>query len=513
MQPGREGRTPLRFPRRGTIVRRVAEHVDILIVGAGISGIDSAYHVQTKLPGKTYAILEGRDTIGGTWDLFRYPGIRSDSDMYTLGFPFRPWTSDKSISDGATILQYVKDTAREFGIDKHIRYGKRVVRARWATDRWMVELADGTQLTCGFLHLCTGYYHYDSAYTPEFPGRERFRGRVVHPQFWTDDIAYAGKRVVVIGSGATAVTLVPELAKRAAHVTMLQRSPTYIVSVPAEDRIAMRLRDWLPPGRAHNATRWKNVLFGIAFYTYARRYPAHAKKLLVNMVKKHLGDTPEIGKHFTPRYNVWDQRLCLVPDADLFHAIKAGTASVVTDHIEAFTETGIRLQSGEHLAADLIVTATGLNLRVFGGIEMIVDGEKVDPAKTIIYRGLMVSGVPNLAFSVGYTNASWTLKCDLTSRYVCRLVEHMARHGYAECRPERDPRVEEIPLIDFNSGYVQRAIAEFPRQGATLPWRVYQNYVRDLRLIEKAPIEDGALRFTRAARSSQPSTSRASRSP
>jgi cation diffusion facilitator CzcD-associated flavoprotein CzcO len=490
----------------------VAEHVDILIVGAGISGIDSAYHVQTKLPGRTYAILEARDTIGGTWDLFRYPGVRSDSDMYTLGFPFRPWTSDNSISDGATILQYVKDTAREFGIDKHIRYGKRVVRARW-NGLWSVDLADGTQMTCNFIHLCTGYYHYDDAYTPDFPGRAEFRGRVVHPQFWPDDLDYAGKRVVVIGSGATAVTLVPELAKRAAHVTMLQRSPTYIVSVPARDRIAIGLRKWMTPSRAHNTTRWKNVLFGMAFYAYSRRYPAHAKRFLVNQVKKHLGDTPEVRKHFTPSYNVWDQRLCLVPDADLFAAIKSGAASIVTDHIDAFTATGIRLKSGAHLDADLIVTATGLKLRVFGGIEMIVDGVKVEPAKTIIYLGLMVSGVPNLAFSVGYTNASWTLKCDLTSRYICRLIAHMDRRGYTECRPERDPSVEEIPLIDFNSGYVQRAIAEFPRQGATLPWRVYQNYVRDLRLIEKAPIEDRALRFTTATRSSQPSTARASRSP
>ena len=475
----------------------MTEHVDILIVGAGISGIDAAYHIQTKLPGKTYAILEGRDTLGGTWDLFRYPGIRSDSDMYTLGFPFRPWTSDNSISDGSTILQYLKDTVAELGIDKHIRYGKRVMRARWSSDpaRWTVELHDGTQLTCNFLHLCTGYYQYDDAYTPEFAGRDKFRGRVVHPQFWTEDIDYAGKRVIVIGSGATAVTLVPELAKRAAHVTMLQRSPTYIVSVPAQDPIAKRVRKWLPPDRAHAVTRWKNVLLGIVFYTYSRRWPAHAKNWLIGMVKKHLGDTPEVRTHFTPSYNVWDQRLCLVPDADLFEAIKAGTASVVTDHIDAFDETGIRLKSGAHLDADLIVTATGLKLRLFGGMELTVDGERVDPSSTMVYRGVMVSGVPNLAFSTGYTNASWTLKCDLTSRYLVRMVEFMDRNGYVQCRPRRDPNVAEIPLIDFSSGYVQRAIADFPRQGAVTPWRVHQNYVKDIRLIERARIDDPAVEF------------------
>lgn len=493
--------------------RDVIEHVDVLIVGAGISGIDSAYHIQTRCPHKTYAILEGRDRMGGTWDLFRYPGIRSDSDMYTLGFPFRPWTNDKSISDGATILQYVKDTAAEFGIDKKIRYNKRVSRARWstATSKWTLDLADGTQLTCNFLHLCVGYYDYDQGYTPELAGRERFRGTVIHPQHWPEDLDYSGKRIVVIGSGATAVTLVPELGKRAAHVTMLQRSPTFILTVPARDPVAAKARQHLSTERAFSLTRWKNVLIGMAFYQYCRRFPAHAKKLLVDAVKKQLAGVPDVEKNFTPAYNPWDQRVCLVPDADLFVSIKAGKSSVVTDHIETFTETGIRLKSGQHLDADIIVTATGLNMRCFGAVELEVDGKRIVPNQTMVYRGMMCSGVPNMAFSTGYTNASWTLKCDLTSRYVARLVDYMAKHGYTKCVPKRDPDVAEIPLIDFTSGYIQRAIDLFPRQGAVVPWRLYQNYMRDLMIIDRGKLDDPALQFTRAVRSEATSTSRASR--
>ena len=476
---------------------RAVEHVDVLIVGAGISGIGAAYHVQTKCPTKSYCVLEGRERMGGTWDLFRYPGIRSDSDMYTLGFPFRPWTDENSIAAGDTILAYVKDTAAHYGIDKKIRYNKRVLRARWSSEtaRWTVDISDGTQLTCSFLHLCVGYYDYDAGYTPEFAGRERFRGRIVHPQFWSQDIDYANKRVIVIGSGATAVTLVPELAKQAAHVVMLQRSPTYVMSVPAKDPLAARARKHLSTERAFSVTRWKNVLLGMAFYQWCRRFPEQAKRVLVNQVKKQLGDADAVAKHFTPSYKPWDQRLCFVPDNDLFDAIKAGRASVVTDHIDTFTETGIRLRSGAELEADLIVTATGLAMKPFGKVQLEVDGKRIEPSKTMVYRGMMCSDVPNMAFSTGYTNASWTLKCDLTSRFVCRLVNFMDAHGFVACTPRRDPSVQEVPLIDFSSGYVQRVIDQLPRQGSIVPWKLYQNYARDLFLIERGKIDDGVMTF------------------
>ncbi len=474
----------------------MVESIDVLVVGAGISGIDAGYHLQTSCPGKSYAILEARDTRGGTWDLFRYPGIRSDSDMLTLGFPFRPWPSSKLIADGPSILEYVRDTARHYGIDDKIRYRHKVERAEWSSDRarWRVR-AGGHDFDARFLYMCSGYYDYADGYTPEFPGRERFRGQIVHPQHWTPDIDYAGKRVIVIGSGATAVTLVPELAKQAAHVTMLQRSPTYIVSVPAVDRIAHWMFEKLPFGPAHSAARWKNVLFGMGFYQYCRRYPEHAKKWLVGMVRKQLPGV-DVDKHFTPSYKPWDQRLCLVPDADFFKAMRDGRASVVTDHIDTFTETGIRLKSGQTLEADLIVTATGLRLKWMGGVDLVVDGERVDPASKMIYKGMMCSGVPNLAFAVGYTNASWTLKCDLTSRYVCRLLNYLDDHGLATCRPHRDPGVAELPLIDFSSGYVQRAIANLPRQGDRLPWKLYQNYALDLAMLGRGKIDDGALQFS-----------------
>ena len=474
-----------------------------MIVGAGISGIDAAYHVQTRCPGRSYVILEGRERMGGTWDLFRYPGIRSDSDMYTLGFPFRPWTHEQSIAGGDTILAYVKETAELYGIDRKIRYRKRVERARWSseTSRWTLDIRDGDRvehLTCNFLHLCVGYYDYDHGYTPELPGRERFRGTVIHPQQWPEDLDYANQRIVVIGSGATAMTLVPELAKRAAHVTMLQRSPTYVMSVPARDRIAARMRAVLSPRRAYAVTRWKNVLLGMAFYQWCRRFPAHAKRVLVNQVRKQLGDDA-VAQHFTPAYNPWDQRLCLVPDADLFVALRDGRAAVVTGEIETFVEDGIRLRSGTTLPADIVVTATGLVLRCFGKIELHVDGARVDPATTMVYRGMMCSGVPNLAFSTGYTNASWTLKCDLTSRFVCRVMNHMDAHGFTRCMPQRDPAMPELPLLDFTSGYVQRGIAQFPRQGTALPWRLYQNYALDLVMLEHGRIDDGILEFARSS--------------
>ncbi len=496
-----------------------SNHVDVLIVGAGLSGIGAAYHLQTNCPTKTYAILEGRARLGGTWDLFRYPGIRSDSDMYTLGYSFRPWTNPKAIADGPSILAYVRETAELHGIDKKIRFHHRVEHASWSTEKalWtvtvrkMVERGEGEGegeatpgeaviYTCNFLFMCAGYYDYDGGYTPEFPGIERFGGKVVHPQKWTADIDYAGKKVVVIGSGATAVTLVPEMAKKAAHVTMLQRSPTYIVSMPEKDKIANWLREKLPGKAAYAISRWKNVLLGMAFYNYSRRFPERAKKGMVGLVKKELGKTVDVQQHFTPKYNPWDQRVCLVPDGDLFQTLRAGRASVVTDHIETFTEKGIKLKSGAELEADLVVTATGLQLKFLGGLKVEVDGKTIEPSQTMAYKGMMCSDVPNLALAIGYTNASWTLKCDLTGEYVCRLINHMDKHGYAYATPRRnDPKLKEELLLDFSSGYVKRSIDKFPRQGSFAPWKLYQNYALDLVTLRHAPIEDGAMQFSRSA--------------
>jgi cation diffusion facilitator CzcD-associated flavoprotein CzcO len=478
----------------------VPEYLDVLIVGAGLSGVAAAYHLQTTCPGKSYAILEGREAMGGTWDLFRYPGVRSDSDMYTLGYSFKPWKNPKAIADGESILAYIKETAAELGIDRHVRYSHRVEAARWSSSeaRWVLDVRSNgqlIQLACNFLLLCSGYYDYDKGYTPDLPGLSTFQGRVVHPQKWTPDIDYTGKRVVVIGSGATAVTLVPELAKKAAHVTMLQRSPTYIVSVPAADPIADWLRNKLPEKVAHATARWKNVLFGMAFFNISRKWPKGTAKFLIKQAAKQLGGSADVREHFTPSYNVWDQRLCLIPDADLFKSIKAGSASVVTDHIERFTERGIQLRSGAHLDADLVVTATGLQLKPFGGIAISVDGKPFDAPSQMIYKGLMISGVPNLAFAVGYTNASWTLKADLTAQYACRLIAYMDKHGYAWCCPERDPDVGEEPLMSFTSGYVQRDISRFPKQGSIRPWKLFQNYALDLWMIRHSKLADGSIRF------------------
>ena len=480
-------------------------HLDVLVVGAGLSGIGAAYHLQTRCPERSFAILEGRARMGGTWDLFRYPGIRSDSDMYTLGYRFRPWTNPKAIADGPSILAYIRETAETYGIDRKIRYGHRVERARWSSReaKWTVDVREVSsgrvlQLTCGFLFMCAGYYDYEAGYTPDFAGTDRFRGRIVHPQQWSPDIDYEGKRVVVIGSGATAVTLVPELAKKARHVTMLQRSPTYVLSVPERDRIADWLRKKLPPEPAYAITRWKNVAIAIGFFAYCRRFPERAKKLLVGLVHDAMGENIDMGSHFTPSYRPWDQRLCFVPDGDLFAAIKEGRASIVTDRIASFTETGLALESGETLDADLIVTATGLKLTFLGGTELEVDGRRVEPSKTMTYKGMMASDIPNLAFAVGYTNASWTLKCDLTSEYVCRLLNHMSAHGYTRCCPRRnDPSLTERPLIDFSSGYVQRALNDLPRQGSAAPWKLYQNYALDLMALRHAPLADGAMEFGR----------------
>lgn len=479
--------------------------VDVLIVGAGLSGLAAAYHVQSKCPQKTYAVLEARDALGGTWDLFRYPGIRSDSDMQTLGFSFRTWKGAKAIADGPAILEYLRETAREYGIDKRIRYGHRVERASWSseTSTWTVEArrkdtGELVRLTANFLFMCSGYYDYAEGYTPEWKGTERFRGRIVHPQKWTDDVEYEGKRVVVIGSGATAVTLVPELAKKAAHVTMLQRSPTYIVARPAVDAISQWLAANVSYDVAYDVTRWKNVLLGMAFFKFCRRFPERAKKLMIQGVKKSLGRDYDVATHFTPSYFPWDQRLCLVPDGDLFESIKTGRAEVVTDHIETFTETGLSLRSGKELAADLIVTATGLKVLLLGDVKLTVDGAAVDVPKTLNYKGTMLSDVPNLAITLGYTNASWTLKCDLVCEYVCRLLNLMDEKGYRKCVPRVKERgADEQPLLDFSSGYVQRALAQLPKQGAKAPWRLYQNYVLDLVGLRYGSVDDGHLELTR----------------
>jgi monooxygenase len=483
------------------------EHFDVLIVGAGLSGIGAAFHLQQKCPGKSYVVLEGRDCIGGTWDLFRYPGIRSDSDMFTLGYSFKPWTEPKAIADGPRILNYVRETAAENGIDTKIRFNHRVKRAAWSTPeaRWRVSVERPTDkgvtevvsLTCGFLFMCSGYYTYENGYSPEFKGAVDFAGRIVHPQQWSDDIDYAGKRVVVIGSGATAVTLVPELAKTAAHVTMLQRSPTYVVARPAQDRLANKLRARLPAKLAYHLIRWRNVLFGMYFFQLARRKPERVKQLILGGVKMALGPDYDIGTHFTPRYNPWDQRLCLVPDGDLFKAIRQQRASVVTNEIDVFTKKGIRLKDGGELEADIIVTATGLNLQVLGGLDVSVDGRAVDFARTLNYKGMMYSDVPNLASAFGYTNASWTLKCDLTCEYVCRLLNYMDRRGYRQCMPHNvDPEITELPSLNFSSGYVQRSVAKMPKQGSKRPWRLYQNYALDIVTLRFGRVDDGVMQYS-----------------
>ena len=480
------------------------DRLDVLIVGAGLSGIGAAWHLQHRCPGQRYAILEAREASGGTWDLFRYPGIRSDSDMYTLGYAFRPWRDPKAIADGPSILSYVRDVAREAGIDRHIRFRHRVVKASWSSEQalWSVEVAVGPEgerrtLTCRFLLMCSGYYDYARGHEPAFPGLEDYRGRVVHPQHWTDDIDYAGKKVVVIGSGATAVTLVPSMATTAAHVTMLQRSPTYVVSRPAEDKVANTLRRYLPLGLAYALARWKNVLLGMVFYQLCKRRPDKARAMILAGVRQELGPDYDVARHFAPRYAPWDQRLCLVPDGDLFQSIREGRVSVVTDEIERFTPHGLRLKSGQEVEADLVVTATGLALKLLGGMTLEVDGRAVDPAATVTYKGMMMSDVPNLATVSGYTNASWTLKADLVCDYVCRLLNHMQRHGLRQCVARLDdPSMPRLPWIDFSSGYIQRSMHLFPRQGDRRPWRLDQNYALDLLNLRYGPLADRALKFS-----------------
>jgi monooxygenase len=481
------------------------DHVDVLIIGAGLSGVGAGCHLETSRPGTTYTILEAREAIGGTWDLFRYPGIRSDSDMFTLGYRFRPWVGRKSLADGPSILRYVRETARDFGVDEHIRYNHRVVRAEWSTadSQWTVyaETAGETVVfTCGFLFCCGGYYRYDEGYTPRFTGIEDYEGQVVHPQHWPHDLDYAGKRVVVIGSGATAVTLVPAMAPEAGHVTMLQRSPTYILSVPEQDAIANGLRRVLGERPAYAVTRAKNVLLQSATYRLSRRRPGLVKAVLRRGAQSRLPEGYAVDTHFAPRYQPWDQRLCLVPEGDLFTAISQGTVSVVTGEIDTFTETGIRLASGDELAADIVITATGLNLLPLGGVRFSVDGREVDLPETMAYKGVMLSGVPNFAYVIGYTNASWTLKADLACEYLTRLLRHMDEHGYRKVVPERDPAVSEAPFIDLASGYVKRSLDQLPKQGDRAPWRLRMNYLRDLLTVRHGAIEDDALRFTTGSR-------------
>jgi cation diffusion facilitator CzcD-associated flavoprotein CzcO len=485
-----------------------SEHLDVVVVGAGLSGIGAGYHLQTMSPDRSYVILEGRDGLGGTWDLFKYPGIRSDSDMHTLGFSFKPWTEAKSIADGPSILQYLKQTVAQFGIDKNIRYGQLVTQAQWSTDdaQWTVTSTNkatgvSSTITCSFLFMCSGYYSYKKGHTPEFAGRERFKGTVVHPQDWPTDLDYAGKRVVVIGSGATAVTIVPAMADKAAHVTMLQRSPTYMVSRPDHDVMANRMRKVLPEKMAYNLTRVKNTWRQQLVYNKTRTDPDKVKQLLLGGIKMELGADYDIEKHFTPAYNPWDQRLCLVPNGDLFKSMREGKATVVTDHITSFTETGIQLASGEHLDADIIVTATGLELVTLGEMDFLVDGNQVDFAKTWTYKGFAYSDIPNMASTFGYINASWTLRSDLTAEYVCRLLNHMRKKGVAQCTPrlrEQDRNMKERPWIDgFSSGYMQRMMHRMPRQGDHEPWINPQNYRRDKKMFKHSPIDDGVMQFSK----------------
>jgi monooxygenase len=490
------------------------EHLDVLIVGAGLSGIGAGHHLQTKCPWARYAIYEARDAIGGTWDLFRYPGIRSDSDMFTLGYSLRPWRRRESIADGQSILAYIRATARETGVGERIRFRHRIVRADWSTAdaRWTVtaertDTGETVQVTAGFVFSCSGYYRYDRGYTPEFPGRDDFRGTIVHPQAWPEDLDYADKRVVVIGSGATAVTLIPAIADTAAHVTMLQRSPSYVASLPGTNPFTGVLHKVLPARWADTAARWVNALGTQAFFQLCQRRPGLVRKLLRRGVERQLPAGYDVDTHFTPRYDPWDQRLCVAPDGDLFRAIRQGQASVVTDTIDSFTETGIRLTSGAELGADIIVTATGLDLLFLGGVALTVDGGDPGITDRLTYKGMMVEGVPNLAIAIGYTNASWTLKCDLTCDYVCRMLNHMRRTGLRQATPvNTEPRVTGRALLGLSSGYVQRAVDRFPKQGTAFPWQVHQSYLKDFRALRLRGLEDEAMVFSNPVPAPMPET-------
>lgn len=497
----------------------IPEHFDVLIIGAGLSGIDAAHHLQKFSPRKSYVILEQRERIGGTWDLFRYPGIRSDSDMLTMGYSFRPWTHPKAISPGEDIREYITATARDEGIDRNIRFRHQIKRAEWSSEdaKWTIEAVKSSgdsksevkeeqiTLTCNFLFCCAGYYRYSAGHLPEFPNAGRFQGRMIHPQAWPEDLDYAGKRIVVIGSGATAVTLVPALAKTAAHVTMLQRSPTYVISKPEQDRIANFLRRIMPAMWAYRLSRWKNVGFMTYIYQLSQRFPNFVKKRLIRKARKRLGTDFDVDTHFTPRYRPWEQRMCLIPDADMFVAIKSGRAGVVTDEIETFTEHGILLKSGKELEADIIVTATGLAMQAFGGMELTVDKQRVDPGQVLAYKGVMISGVPNFASVFGYINASWTLKADLICSYVCRLLNFMDRKGVRQVTPRPVDESAAAPFIEnFTPGYMKRALASWPKQGQKKPWRVYQNYLRDTITLKWTRVDDEGLEFSNPVAEASP---------
>ncbi|WP_436536816.1 flavin-containing monooxygenase [Actinoplanes sp. HUAS TT8] len=478
--------------------------MDVLIVGAGISGIGAARYLKTELPAKTFAVLEARAASGGTWDLFRYPGIRSDSDLHTFGYEFKPWRDEQAIADAPRILDYLRETATENDLDRHIRYHHRVTAASWSSERarWTVEVertdtGERTTMTCGWIFSASGYYRYDEGFTPEFAGRERFRGAIVHPQHWPEDLDYAGKRVVVIGSGATAVTIVPAMAGDAAHVTMLQRTPTYIMPVSKKDPIANALKRCLGPERGYAWTRRKNIAQQKAVWSFCRRFPGAARKLIRWVNARQLPAGFPVDEHFHPPYDPWDQRLCAVPDGDLFRSIRNGQASVVTDRITGFTETGIQLASGQHLDADVIVTATGLNVQAFGGVPVTVDGHEVRLSDTVAYKGMMLSGVPNFAYAIGYTNSSWTLKIGLLCEHFCRLLKHMHMRGYDVCRPEvADPAMPTRPFLDFGAGYITRVVDQLPRQGDRMPWLTSMNYQSDVKLLRADDVTDRELHFS-----------------
>jgi monooxygenase len=482
----------------------MTEFVDVVVVGSGISGISAAWHLQDRCPDKSYVILERRENLGGTWDLFKYPGLRSDSDMYTLGFRFKPYTNEQAIAEGPSILNYLKEAAAENGIDKHMRFGQNVVAADWsdADNRWTLRVRSGDEereISCSFLLACSGYYNYDEGYTPQFAGREDFQGQIVHPQHWPEDLDYQGKKIVVIGSGATAVTLIPALiASGSGHVTMLQRSPTYIAGMPDKDKFAARASKWLPEKAAYSAIRWKAIVKSMLEYQLARKFPNFFANALRKMGEPRLPEGFDWDKHFTPNYKPWDQRVCLAPNGDIFKAIRKGNADVVTDTIERFTDKGIMLNSGEELAADIIITATGLNVQFFGGAEVLRNGSPVKMTDSVAYKGMMLSGLPNMAFAFGYTNTSWTLKADLTSEFVCRLLNYMTSNGFDTVVPkDPDQTIERRPFVDLSSGYVTRALDELPKSGSEAPWRLKQNYLVDLRMIRHGKVDEASLMFTK----------------
>lgn len=474
-----------------------SNNFDIIIIGAGLSGIGAAHHIQDEFPNKTYAILEARENLGGTWDLFKYPGIRSDSDMYTLGYSFKPWKNAKAIADGPDILNYIQETAEESGIIEHIHFNNKIIKASWDSNEaiWTLETENKSSFSCNFLISCTGYFNYESGFTPHFEGREKFKGEIIHPQHWDTSLNYEDKKIVVIGSGATAVTLVPELAKKASHVTMLQRSPSYILTMPSKDIVANTFRKILPSKMAYWLTRWKNISMSVFFYNACMRWPQLLKKILMKGVKKELGNSVDVETHFNPKYNPWKQRLCLVPDSNLFSALQEDHVDIVTDHIDHFTETGIKLNSGNELETDIIITATGLNILILGGIEAWIDGKKINPSNLICYRGMMFDKIPNFVVVVGYTNASWTLKCDLTSKYICRLIKHMDNTGSNICYAEPIEKMELEPLLDFDAGYVLRSLNEIPKQGSKYPWKLYMNYFYDMFNFKYSSLNDKNLKF------------------